>query len=34
MARLFVGSEWKSLSIPKGKSQEYNANPTKEKKPN
>ena len=34
MARLHVGSAWKSLSIPKGKSQEYNFNPSKEKKPN
>lgn len=34
MARLHVGSEWKSLSIPKGKSLTYSANPTKEKQPN
>ncbi len=34
MARLHVGGEWKSLSIPKGKSQAYNSNPTNEKKPN
>jgi uncharacterized damage-inducible protein DinB len=34
MARLHVGNEWKSLSIPKGKSQSYNADPAKEKKPN
>jgi len=33
MARLHVGAGWKSLSIPKGKSPAYNANPTKEKKP-
>ncbi len=33
MARLHAGSAWKSLSIPKGKSQDYNTNPTKEKKP-
>lgn len=33
-ARQFVGANWKSLSIPKGKSQNYNLNPTKEKKPN
>jgi uncharacterized damage-inducible protein DinB len=33
MARLHVGSQWNSLSIPKEKSQAYNAYPTKEKKP-
>lgn len=31
LARIHVGREWKSLSIPRGKSQEYNLNPTKEK---
>ncbi|MCL4549357.1 MAG: DUF1572 domain-containing protein [Bacteroidetes bacterium] len=34
IARQHVGANWKSLSIPKGKSQTYNSNPTKEKKPN
>ncbi|MCL4551297.1 MAG: DUF1572 domain-containing protein [Bacteroidetes bacterium] len=34
IARQHVGANWKSLSIPKGKSQTYNLNPTKEKKPN
>lgn len=34
IARQHVGVNWKSLSIPKGKSQTYNLNPTKEKKPN
>ena len=34
IARMCVGDEWKSLSIPKGKSREYNVNPAKEKKPN
>lgn len=33
IARICVGAEWKSLSIPKGKSKEYNTNPTKEKRP-
>lgn len=33
MAKLYVGAGWKTLSIPKGKSNNYNANPTKEKKP-
>lgn len=33
LARTHVGSEWKSLSIPRGKSQEYNLNPTKERQP-
>jgi len=32
-ARQHVNTSWKSLSIPKGKSQTYNLNPTKEKKP-
>lgn len=31
MARIHVGRDWKSLSIPRGKSQEYNSNPTKER---
>ena len=34
IARQHVGANWESLSIPKGKSQTYNLNPTKEKKPN
>ena len=34
IARQHVGANWKSLSIPKGKSQTYNLDPTKEKKPN
>jgi len=33
LARILKGSEWKSLSIPKNKSKEYNLNPTREKKP-
>jgi uncharacterized damage-inducible protein DinB len=33
MARIHVGREWKSLSIPRGKSQEYNLAPTKERQP-
>jgi uncharacterized damage-inducible protein DinB len=31
LARVYVGSKWQSLSIPRGKSQEYNLNPTKER---
>jgi uncharacterized damage-inducible protein DinB len=31
LARVHVGKDWKSLSIPRGKSQEYNLNPTKER---
>ncbi len=31
LARVFTGSKWQSLSIPRGKSQEYNLNPTKER---
>ena len=34
LARMHVGKEWKSLSIPKGKSNQYNLSPTKEKRPN
>ena len=34
LAKFFAGNKWKTLSIPKGKSQEYNSNPTKEKIPN
>lgn len=31
MSRINVGKDWKSLSIPRGKSQEYILNPTKER---
>ncbi len=31
LARIHVGKKWKSLSISRGKSQEYNLNPTKER---
>jgi len=31
LARIHAGRDWKSLSIPRGKSQEYNLNPTKER---
>lgn len=34
MARIHVGKDWKSLSIPRGKSAEYNLNPTKERSSN
>jgi len=33
LARVFQGREWEWISIPKGKSAEYNQNPTREKKP-
>ena len=33
LAKSFRGSEWKSLSIPHGKSDEYNRNPTGQKPP-
>lgn len=33
LARVLTEGEWQSLSIPKGKSQEYNRNPSREKKP-
>lgn len=33
LARIQAGKNWKSLSIPRGKSQEYNLNPTKERPP-
>jgi uncharacterized damage-inducible protein DinB len=33
LARAQAGGDWKWISIPKGGSQEYNRNPTKEKKP-
>lgn len=31
LARIHIGKNWKSLSIPRGKSREYNLNPTKER---
>lgn len=31
VAKIHVGNGWKTLSIPKGKSKEYNLNPAKEK---
>lgn len=31
IARMIAGDNWKSLSIPRGKSAEYNKNPTKER---
>jgi len=34
MARIHIGGDWKSLSIPRGTSQDYNLNPTKERQPN
>lgn len=34
LARILADSEWRWISIPKGKSEEYNRNPTMEKKPN
>ena len=33
LAKSFRGSEWNSLSIPLGQSQEYNRNPTRQKPP-
>jgi hypothetical protein len=33
LARVFCEGEWQSLSIPKGQSQQYNQNPTQEKRP-
>ena len=33
LARIFVGYEWKYLSVPKGMTEEYNKNPTIEKEP-
>lgn len=33
LARILNDGNWQSLSIPKGQSQEYNINPTKERKP-
>ena len=31
LAKMFAGSEWHTLSIPKGKSKEYNQNPVAER---
>jgi hypothetical protein len=31
LAKMFAGSEWRTLSIPKGKSKEYNQNPIAER---
>ncbi len=31
VAKMFAGSEWRTLSIPKGKSREYNQNPVAER---
>jgi uncharacterized damage-inducible protein DinB len=33
LARMSVGTQWRSLSIPRGQSNAYNANPTGEKAP-
>jgi uncharacterized damage-inducible protein DinB len=33
VARIQAGRDWKSLSIPRGKTQEYNLAPTKERRP-
>jgi uncharacterized damage-inducible protein DinB len=33
LARILTGENWSWLTIPKGKSKEYNQNPTMEKKP-
>jgi len=33
LAKAFRGSEWDCLTIPLGKSEEYNRNPTHEKPP-
>jgi hypothetical protein len=33
LARILATDEWQWISIPKGKSKEYNDNPTKEKQP-
>lgn len=32
LSRVHVGRDWKSLSIPRGKSQDYNLNPTNERR--
>lgn len=31
LAKMFAGSEWRTLSIPRGKSKEYNQNPVAER---
>jgi uncharacterized damage-inducible protein DinB len=33
LARMAKGEEWNWISVPRGKTKEYNQNPTKEKKP-
>jgi hypothetical protein len=33
LARMTAENEWQSLSIPRGKSQQYNTAPGREKKP-
>ena len=33
LARMYASNEWATLSIPKGKSQEYNQHPVHEKRP-
>ena len=33
LARILAGGEWDWITVPKGKSKEYNLNPTKEKRP-
>jgi uncharacterized damage-inducible protein DinB len=33
LARMTAENEWQSLSIPRGKSQQYDAAPDREKKP-
>jgi hypothetical protein len=33
LARMFAEGEWDWITVPKGKSKEYNLNPTKEKRP-
>jgi uncharacterized damage-inducible protein DinB len=33
LARIFNDGDWQWISVPKGKSQEYNQNPTMEKRP-
>lgn len=33
LAKMFAGKDWKTLSIPRGQSAQYNANPTMEKRP-
>jgi uncharacterized damage-inducible protein DinB len=33
LARMAKGNDWQWITVPRGKSKEYNLNPTKEKKP-